>query len=245
MEVSARKAAVTQLEAVPDTNLLIVLADGALSLYELDTLKKRPPGLLDQKNVHSFALNVRGYILRHRLAVVTTKKRIKLFDWADNQYAAVVQPGGRDPKELDLPDIPRTVAYVGSRLFLGYAREYSIVQDETGVPVDLPISLDKETRPLIKYLPPHDSPQDRLLAMTVDNLGIIITANGDPAPVPPPSFDAPPMGLAFCYPYLIAVPEGGGRMEVHASRSANGRIGTGGKDEIVQVIDVPPNPVGE
>lgn len=157
-----KKGAVTQVEAVPDNNLLIALADGALSLFDLDTLRRRPPGLLDQKGVVSFTLNVRGFLVKHKLCVCvsgSSKKRLKLYEWSGATGAGSAASssssgggsgggGGSDLsasrggqyaflKELDLPDVPKAISYFADRLFLGYSREYNILWDETGEVQDL------------------------------------------------------------------------------------------------------------
>jgi hypothetical protein len=236
----SKKGPVVQLEAVPDINILLVLADGAMSMYDLDSLKKRPSGLLDQKNVQSFTLNVRGFFVKHRLCVcvASSKKRLFFYDWADGQYAKSLQ------RELDLPDVPKSVVYWSGRVFLGYNREYNILDGETGDVQDLfsreSVGIGgRETRPLIKYLP-----GERFLIVTSDNLGIVVTSKGEPAPVPTTSFSHPPISIAYCYPYMISVSDASGKMEVHAARSSTGRLGAGGKDEIVQSIDIPHGAIG-
>ena len=230
-------SAVTQLEAVPDTGLLIALCEGALSLLELETLARVPAGLLDGKGVSSFALNVRGAAARQRLCVAVSagarQRRLRLFEWAEGKYCFL--------KELDLPDAPRALAYVGGRLFLGYAREYNILHDDTGDVQDLFASaaLAHDTRPLIKYLP-----GDKLVIITAEDLGVVVTSAGEPAPVPTPKFGHHPLALAYCYPFLISVCEMSSRMEIHSARSATGRLGGGGRDEVVQAIDIPLGAVG-
>lgn len=232
--------AVSQLEAVPDTGTLLALCDGALVLLELDGLARRPAGLLgDARGVVSFCLNARGFLARHRLCVATatgSKRRLRLYEWAESggggggAYAFV--------KELDLPDVPRAMAYVAGRLFLGYAREYNILFDETGDVQDALAALGRDTRPLVKYLP-----GDRLLLVTAADLGVVVDgATGEPAAgVPALSFGHHPLALAYCYPYLLSVSDTSATLEVHSTRStAPGRS----VDQIVQTLDVPLGAVG-
>jgi len=240
-------SAVAQLEALPDTGLLLAACDGGLYLLELGTLARRPAGVLDSKGVVSFALNARGAAARHRLCVAVAagaRRRLRLFEWEPAVDGGGGGGGGGRYaffKELDLPDTPRALAYVGGRLFLGYSREYNILHDETGDVADLfaAAALARDTRPLIKYLP-----GDTLLIVTAEDLGVVVTAAGEPAPVPNPRFGHHPLALAYCYPYLISVSEASTRLEIHAARSSTGRLGGGGKDEVVQAIDIPLGAVG-
>ena len=68
-----------QVEAVPDLKLILALADGALTTWEAGNLRKKPAGgALDTKHALFFALNVRGPP-RHKLCVVSSKKRLRLY----------------------------------------------------------------------------------------------------------------------------------------------------------------------
>jgi hypothetical protein len=228
---SGSKKPVAQIEAIPDLNLLLVLVDGCMSMWDLEPFRKKASGVLDTKNVQSFAINVRGPP-KYKLCVcvVSGRKRLRLYDWdAPGKYEFF--------KELDLPDAPRTIAYVGSRLFLGYQREYNICYDNTGEVVDLAAPLGRDTKPYVKCLP-----KDKVLLITAEDLGITVTATGEPSPEPPVRFGHHPLSLAYCYPYIISASEGSPAMEIHAART--GGKTSSGKDELVQSIPIPLGAVG-
>jgi hypothetical protein len=113
VDVTAVRQPVTQLEAIPDLRLLLALSDGALTLWELGSLRKRPSGGLDTKSALFFSLNVRGPP-KHKLCVVSSKKRLRLYTWDGAKFVWW--------KDLELPDVPRAAAYYGSRIVCGYQR---------------------------------------------------------------------------------------------------------------------------
>ena len=123
VDVCATRQPVVQVEAVPDLKLVLALADGALSTWEAGNLRKKPAGgALDTKHALFFALNVRGPP-RHKLCVVSSKKRLRLYAWGgDGSSAASAAKQFVWVKDLDLPDVPRALAYYGSRIACGYQR---------------------------------------------------------------------------------------------------------------------------
>lgn len=126
---TSRPVAITQLEALGgDVSQLLAVAGDAIFMLDLLTLKRRPSGGLDSKSVAYVAVN-RGRVAGGRagsqkLCVVTTRKRLRLFAWAigGKQFSYVT--------ELDVPELPRAVAYYGMSLICGYAREYNIISEE-------------------------------------------------------------------------------------------------------------------
>ena len=120
IDVCASRQPVTQVEAIPDLKLVLVLADGALTTWEAGSLRKKlAGGALDAKHAVFFALNVRGPP-RHKLCVVSSKKRLRLYAWggadggASKQFVWI--------KDLDLPDVPRALVYYGTHIACGYQR---------------------------------------------------------------------------------------------------------------------------
>ena len=260
VDVSGSKSAVTQVEAVPDLNLLLAVCEGGISLWDLDSLRRRPSCVLDTKGVQFFALNVRGPP-RYKLCVVSSRKRLRLYGWeaAAKNFVFV--------KDLDLPDVPRAVVYYGNRLACGYQREYNVLFEDTGEVRDATGVMARDTRPLIKHLPPvvvrradastgadggggglttSTGASDNLLIITADDVGVVLNATGEPATttvatggggsaaqmsIPALQFGHHPLSLAYCYPYVISVGDNNSRIEVHATR--------GRRDEVVQRLDFP------
>jgi hypothetical protein len=148
---SGRGGAVTQLEALGgDVNLLLAVADGAISMLDLTTLKRRSPGALDAKNVAFVAVNrarAGSKAGGQKLCVVTTRKRLRLFVWSAGGAKQFLYK-----TELDVPELPRAVAYYGASLICGYSREYNIISEDGEHSVRDVTGLTA-ARPYIKGLP--------------------------------------------------------------------------------------------
>jgi len=217
VDAAAGRNAVTQLEAIPDLQLLIALCDGAVSLHRLQTLDKLP-SVLDSKSAVSFAVNTKA----RKLCVVSSKRRLRLYEWLDGKFAPT-----RAHPELDMPDVPRAVAYHGARICVGYQREYNVLMEETGDVRDVSGSMNRDTRPLVKGLP-----GDTIMVVCAGEVGVVLTATGDPATGSPiVHFGHRPISLGYCYPYILSIGEASPKVEVHATR--------GGRDDTVQCVTLP------
>ncbi len=223
VDAGSSRSPVMQLEAIADIGLLAALCDGGVSLHRLTTLD-RVPSVLDSKGAVAFSVNTS---LR-RICVVSSKRRLKLYDWVDgNKFAPL-----RGHPELDVPDVPRALAYYGPRICLGYSREYNILYEDTGEVHDIPGGMNRDTRPLVKHLP-----GDKLLLVCADEVGVVVNASGEPVTSAPVlQFRHPPLSLGYCYPYILSVAENSKQVEVHASRD--------GRDEAIQLLPIPAGVVG-
>ena len=260
VDVGSCRAPVAQLEVVPDIGLLVALCDGCVSLHRLASLDRVPSGVLDSKLAVAFAVNARA----RKLCVVTSKRRLKLYEWADGKFAPL-----RGHPELDVPDVPRSLVYYGPRVCLGYQREYNVLYEDTGEVRETGQSMGRDTRSLVKLLP-----GDTLIAVCANDTGVVLNgATGEPAVLSSggvgaaaaadgaadganagrtaagPSgvailqFRHRPLSLGFCYPYIVSVSDGLGapgtpscKVEVHAGRGA--------RDETVQTLLLPPGSGG-
>jgi hypothetical protein len=276
---------VTQLEAVPDDRLLLALCDGGLHMFGLETpspatpgalqtLSKWPSGVLDSKNVVAFALNCRASHPHHRVCVATAKRRLRPYRWQPQSLGvdpagpgsgsgagAVGKPTGQYSrgKEMEIIDVPKAILYFGNRLCVGFSREYNLIFEDTGLVGDVPGEMSRDTRPLIKYMPPTPPPllgtgstqqqqqpqqqtgggaasDDRVLIVTLDGVGVVIQPDGSPAPGSTLyTFRVKPTAFAYNYPYLLAFAPtaggGGGQVEIHA---------TAGTGAVVQNLALPP-----
>lgn len=219
------------MEIMADIRILLVCSDSAMTVWDVDSRTKKPNGVLDSKGVQSFACNTQGPP-RNRICVCVSqggRYRLRLYEWQMGKFEY--------QKDLDLPAVPKTIAYMGSSLFIGYSREYNICDDDTGTVTDLTAPIGKDTKPLLKYLPTN-----RMLVVTAD-LGLSFGAKGEPLPVPYVEFKHQPTGIAYCYPYIISVSETSTAIEVHTTRST--AKGAGYKDDIVQrITELPAGVIG-
>jgi hypothetical protein len=244
MDIGSSRQPVIQLEAVPDIGLLIALCDGCISLHRLSNLDRTPSGVLDSKHAVAFSVNSRG----RKLCVATSKKRLKLYEWVDGKFAPM-----RSHPELDIPDVPRSLAYYGPRICLGYQREYNVLFEDTGEVKEIGQSMGRETRSYIKLLP-----NDSLVVVCANDTGVVINgATGDPSVLATTSggraassgagaaagiailqFRHKPLAIGYCFPYVLSIGDGQAASGVNASK-VEVHSGRGGKDELVQVLQLP------
>lgn len=235
IEVSKGRA-ITKIECFPEVNLLIVLCEGAVTLYAINTLDK-VPSILESKHAVSFAINTRAL----KLCIVTSKKRLKLYEWNDGKFAVV-----RGHPELDVPDVPRSIAYIGGRLIVGYRREYNVIIEETGAVTDIGGEHGNDRRPLIKQLPGDRlllsyGTKDRESRDTEQMIGVMVDRSLKAVPAfPVIEFQHRPLHVGYCYPYILSIGEapqtGTISLFVHATQN--------GRDAVVQEIPFRPGVIG-
>ena len=146
--------------------------------------------------------------------------------------------------------------------------EYNVLSDDTGEVKDVTGGMARDTRPLIKHLPPLGPPPeaggpppprgdsaDYLLIVTADDVGVVVTGAGEPATVagragellgvPALQFGHHPSSIAYCYPYIVSANEA-----ASGTSSIAPLIGTrhqqlevhatrSRRDEIVQCVELP------
>ena len=167
VDVGSSRAPVAQLEVMPDVQLLVALCDGGVSLHRLASLD-RVPSVLDAKHAVAFAVNARA----RKLCVVTSKRRLRLYEWVDGRFAPL-----RSHPELDVPDVPRALVYYGPRVCLGYSREYNVLFEDTGEVKEVGQAMGKDTRSLVKLLP-----GDALVVVCANETGVVVSgATGEPS----------------------------------------------------------------
>ncbi|MCV5648812.1 hypothetical protein OFN55_39425, partial [Escherichia coli] len=74
-------------------------------------------------------------------------KLVRLYQFIDDKFVML--------KNLSVPDMPRTVLYVGNNLFIGYQREYNLVRVTTGEVTVLTASPGRDTKPVLTFVEPQ------------------------------------------------------------------------------------------
>ena len=94
-----------------------------------------------------------------------------LYEFKDGDYVQF--------KELGIPDAPVSLVWYGHSICIGYRREYNLLNDEiAGPPLEIPVSLDSKTTPLIKLMP-----DETLLIAGMERVGFYIRFDATPAPM--------------------------------------------------------------
>ena len=98
----------------------------------------------------------------------------------------------RSAQMLGLPDEPLSMAWYGDNLFVGYRREYNIIDGDGSVET-IRVSIDSRTTPLIKFMPNKE-----LLLAGEQQLGIYINLKGQPANRGTVFWSRPPSTVGAC-----------------------------------------------
>ncbi|XP_054708106.1 vam6/Vps39-like protein [Uloborus diversus] len=197
---SFSKKTITLLQVVPEFQMLICLADGIVSAFDLSQHTLTVIATLPKtKGAHYFTVNVQKHktltddvIMSFRLCVAV-KKKLQLYYWKAKELKFLELS-----QDLSLRDIPRTIVWCNESLCIGYKSEYSLMKI-TGEPKDLFPTGGKQLEPLVTLLP------DDQLAVGSDEQTILIDSEGNPTMKYSIKWSEVPIALAHDWPYLIAI----------------------------------------
>ncbi|GFR11295.1 hypothetical protein TNCT_648011 [Trichonephila clavata] len=194
------KKSITQLQVIPEFQMLICLADSIVTAFDLSQFNLQTIATLPKtKGAHYFTVSVQKHKsltgdvkLSFRLCVAV-KKKLQLYYWKskDKNFLEFSQ-------DLSLRDIPRTIVWCGESLCIGYKAEYSLMK-VTGDPKDLFPTGGKQQEPLVALLPNNQ------LAVGSDEQTILIDSEGNPTLKYSIKWSEVPIALVHDSPYLIAV----------------------------------------
>ena len=124
------KKAILKLEAVPDYSILVTLSDSVISVHDIDLSVTNFPvitSLTRTKGASTFALDVsrvtsltgeEGCTVR---LVVAVKRKLQFYYWKNRKFLDL-QP------DINLPDVPRSLAWRKNAICIGYGSGYSLVK---------------------------------------------------------------------------------------------------------------------
>lgn len=193
---SFSKKPVVQLEVIPEYHILISLSDGVVSVHDLSvfaliTVVEKTRGAV------LFALDLQketsgnGEVQYNLRMCVAVRKRIQIFQWKNRGFHQL-QP------DLMIPDVPKSTAWCGNSLCIGFKREYYLIKVENGSLKEL-FSTGKQMDPTITRL------SNDHLALTRDESTIFIDSNGSPTQKVALSWTAIPLAMVYQAPYIIAI----------------------------------------
>ncbi|GIY79149.1 hypothetical protein CDAR_216581 [Caerostris darwini] len=197
---SFSKKSITQLQVIPEFQMLICLADSQVTAFDLSQMGLQPIVTLQKtKGAHYFTVSVQklksltGEVKVSFRLCVAVKKKLQLYYWKpkDAKFLEFDQ-------DLSLRDVPRTIVWCGESLCIGYKSEYSLMK-VTGDPKDLFPTGGKQQEPLIALL------SDNQLAVGSDEQTILIDSEGNPTLKYSIKWSEVPIALVHDSPYLIAV----------------------------------------
>eukprot|EP00698_Gefionella_okellyi_P018751 TRINITY_DN565_c0_g1_i1.p1 TRINITY_DN565_c0_g1~~TRINITY_DN565_c0_g1_i1.p1 ORF type:complete len:1003 (-),score=175.07 TRINITY_DN565_c0_g1_i1:1176-4184(-) len=185
MEVGKRP--IEKLVVVPSLNHLVVLVDGRVLIRDAANL-----GLVMVLNDlrGTSAMCLRTHHTGRPALCFAVKRQLMLSEFTDDQYKVV--------RELFIPDIAYDVSWADDMLCVGFKREYSLVNSETGEVSDL-VEAMREI-PLVRHVS-----EDSFL-MVHEKTGVWIDCEGhEPKPIGELSWATNPYGLVFHYPFALCL----------------------------------------
>lgn len=199
---------VTQLIAVPHIRMVVVIADGELSVHGATDLQLLPFDF-NAANVHKVKLcciNQRGPP-HFRLGVAALRKRaIVIYQYhnSDKTYKFL--------REFATPEVPITIAWYRNKVVIGLRKEYLLLNDRSGEPSKLYANANQQPQlyPVVKMLP-----KEEILISVMDKVGIYVGFNGEMIEKDSISWTQPPSTVEFTAPYLVGlIPRVG--VEIHS-----------------------------
>ncbi|EWC47634.1 hypothetical protein DRE_03254 [Drechslerella stenobrocha 248] len=200
------KRPITQMGCIKESSIIVVLADGCISTYDMTTYEM-VESLPKTRGATLFALTsgVENDIAGNpavvsRLAVVM-KRRLLLYLWKDSEF--------HDSNEINLPSQPRTLTWAAEgKLCAGLPNSFAMIDVNTELIEDIPMTsggsaggyLSWSTRnPLATRLT-----EDELLLVR-DSTGIYISSKGKPLPNKQLGWNHAPDQVGYSYPYIISL----------------------------------------
>ncbi|KND00773.1 uncharacterized protein SPPG_03886 [Spizellomyces punctatus DAOM BR117] len=233
--VSSSRKGIDQLCLIPGTGDVAVLSDGAVTVYEIATLAVRTQ-IQKAKGVTLIAAPVAAQFGESESPTSANSELESRFCFATKRKVSFIKYNGSDvvlDKEVTLSDRPRTMLWLGQRLYIGFARSLSCVDVTTGAVKDLYSFRTSLTAALGSFAPVKTSSVlvtpfsgDRVLA-TKDNTTLALDHNGQVSQDLRVEWSSGPEAVAVWSPYLVGLFTG--HLEVRRTQS----------NTLVQTIPLP------
>lgn len=197
------KKAILQVEACSEFQILICLSDSLVSVHKLDDYStpviktdfltsKCRGALMFVTNVAKFE-GVGGESVSVLRLCVALKRRLLIFYWKKDNFYEL----GPD---LVVPDTPRSIAWVGESLCVGFRTEYILLKVPKGEQKALIALGVRNTEPLASAIN-----SAKLLSLVQDDKSYILNGEGDPIL----DYDIPwadfPQTIVDDMPYLLCL----------------------------------------
>jgi hypothetical protein len=128
------KKAILQLDAVQELSILVALSDSAVTVHDIDLSTTNFPVITQMprtKGASAFALDIsRQKSLTGETAitvrlVVAVRRKLQFYFWKNRQFLEF-RP------DINLPDIPKSIAWCKDTICVGYRSEYGMVKVNCG-----------------------------------------------------------------------------------------------------------------
>ena len=193
------KKRITQIDVVPEYNLLIILTDNIVYVHDLNSpnfqqvcqlQKTRGATLftLDAQSTHSLT-GEKNTVVR---LCVTVKRKLQLYYWKGKKFEEFKD------FELTVPDIPRELSWCGETLILGYRGLSYTILDLNGKTKEL-FPTGKSPEPSITKL------SDNSFALGKDSQSFIMDTKGELVQHNPLKWSDTPSAIAWDDPYLLGI----------------------------------------
>lgn len=200
------KKPIVQIEALPEFHILISLSDNLISVHSLDPINSPliPCNLLANrsKGATLFVTNTCKYKAltgeEHsvlRLCVVVRHK-LSIFYWKNNDFHELAS-------NLVVPDTPRSIAWIGESLCVGFRSEYMLIK-VTGEQKELFALGNHHPEPLVAAIE-GGKLRDQLLALGRDDKTYVLDAEGNPFLNHEIVWSGYPQTIVADSPYLLAL----------------------------------------
>ncbi|XP_012531879.1 vam6/Vps39-like protein [Monomorium pharaonis] len=193
------KKRITQIDVVPEYNLLIILTDNIVCIHDLNSPnfqqicqlpKTRGATLftLDVKSTESLT-GEKNTVVRLCVAV---KRKLQLYYWKGKKFEEF------NDFELTVPDIPRQLSWCSEMLILGFRGLSYTIYDLSGKPKEL-FPTGKSPEPSITKL------SDSSFVLGKDSQSFIMDTKGELVQHNPVKWSDTPSIIAWDDPYLLGI----------------------------------------
>ena len=124
------KKAIVKLEAVPEYSILVALSDSVISVHDIDLSVTNFPvitNLTRTKGACTFALDtsrvttMTGEVVVTVRLVVAVKRKLQFYYWKNRKFLEM-------QADINLPDVPKSLAWSKDSICIGYRSEYGLVK---------------------------------------------------------------------------------------------------------------------
>lgn len=194
------KKPITQIEALPDFEIFLSLSDNQVSVHSLTEYSSALTcSLLSSKSRGAlmFVTNVTRYkgLTGDRTPVlrlcVALKRKLLIFYWKNGDFHELAP-------DLSIPDVPKSISWVGESLFVGFRGEYTLIK-VTGEQKEL-FAVGKHPEPMVAAIENH-----KLLALGRDDKTYILDNEGKPVLSYDISWSDIPQCMTDDPPYLLCL----------------------------------------
>ena len=194
------RKAIVKLEAVAELSILIALTDSLVTIHDIDLSVTNFPIIESMKKTYgasTFALDVtkvkseNGNSVCIVRLVVAVKRKLQLYYWKNRKFLEL-------QADINLPDNPKSLAWIKNTICVAYRSEYSLVKLNSEMGFEL-----KELFPTTASKASITSMSDSRFALGKDEQTAFVDVQGGMA-VNSLTWSEPPKSVSHDPPFLVA-----------------------------------------